>query len=143
VIYPFAGGVRVCVTIGDASAIAVVRRHVRDLGREAKLSEVAIAALATAATEIARNIVNHAGHGEVLLGMAAEGDRRGVLLVARDDGAGIPDLARAMKDGYTTGGGLGLGLSSARRLVDVFELSSSSGAGTTVLMTKWSSSAES
>ncbi len=133
----FAGAVRARIPVGNASAIAVVRRHVRELGREAGLSDAAVAALATAATEIARNIVTHAGHGEVLLGMAVDGLRRGVMIVARDDGPGIPDLAHAMKDGYTTTGGLGFGLPGARRLVDDFEVASSSGAGTTVRMTKW------
>ena len=76
--------------------------------------------------------------GEVLLELVRDGDgRRGIRVVARDEGPGIADLERALTDGYTTGGGLGLGLPGARRLVDDFEIETAPGVGTTVTLVKW------
>lgn len=93
-------------------------------------------ALATATSEVARNIFLHAKSGE-LLTVTEEDGRRTVVVVAQDDGPGIADTQRAIEDGYSTGSGLGLGLSSARRLVDQFELVSEIGRGTTVTLKKW------
>jgi serine/threonine-protein kinase RsbT len=87
---------------------------------------------------VARNIVVHAGTGEILLAVVEERGRRGILVVARDAARGIPDVELAMRDGYSTrGGGLGLGLPSARRLMDEFTLVTGVGEGTTVTMKKW------
>ena len=94
--------------------------------------------LATAISEIARNITTYAERGEVLLELVRDpGGRRGVKVIARDRGPGIADLERALTDGYTTGGGLGLGLPGARRLVDEFDVQSALGEGTTVTLVKW------
>lgn len=129
------------VAVREEIDVVVARRCVRELGRELRLADSAVESLATAVSEIARNIVVHAGAGELVLGVVRAGARRGILVVARDDGPGIADIDRAMEDGYTTSDGLGLGLASARRLVDDFDLASNpaAGAGTTVTMKQWSS----
>jgi serine/threonine-protein kinase RsbT len=93
--------------------------------------------IATAVSEIARNIVKFARRGEFALAVTTEGDRTGLRVVARDSGPGIPDVARALQDGYSTYRGLGLGLPGARRLMDEFDVVSEVGTGTTVTMTKW------
>ena len=127
------------VAIREALDVGVARRRVRALGQAVLLSDIAIEALVTAVSEIASNIVVHARRGELVVGLVRAGARRGINVVARDDGPGIPDIERAMQDGYTTANGLGLGLSSARRLVDDFELISGRGtdAGTTITMKQW------
>lgn len=93
--------------------------------------------IATAISEIARNIVVYARRGEVTVSVAQNGHRRGITVVAHDDGPGIPDIELAMRDGYSTGKSLGLGLSGARRLMDDFEIVSEVGVGTTITMSKW------
>ena len=131
-------GAAVHVSVAGDSDVAWTRQVVRELGTQEALPEPRMAALATAVSEIARNIVVHAGSGEVSFCPVADGDRRGVFVVARDDGPGIPDVARAMQDGYSTkGGGLGAGLAGAKRLVDEFEIVSAPGEGVTVTMTQW------
>jgi serine/threonine-protein kinase RsbT len=130
---------KVRVLVRDDTDVVVVRRMTRELALQEGFSETSIEALATATTEIARNIVCHAMTGEVLLGVTTQSGKRGVVVIARDDGPGISDLDRAMEDGYSSGDGLGLGLPSARRLVDEFELVSQQGNGTTITMRKWTS----
>ena len=93
--------------------------------------------IAAAISEIARNILNYAKRGEITLRLIPNGDRKGVEVIARDAGPGIPDIPRAMQDGYSTSGGLGLGLPGAKRLMDEFEVMSVVGQGTTVTMKKW------
>ena len=93
--------------------------------------------IATAISEVARNIVTYAGSGEIVLRIVQRGPRRGLLVIARDQGPGIADIARAMEDGYSTSRSLGLGLPGSRRLMDEFELASELGKGTEVTMTKW------
>jgi serine/threonine-protein kinase RsbT len=87
--------------------------------------------------EVARNIVRYAGMGEIVLSTVKQDGRGGIAIVARDDGPGIPNVERAMRDGYSTGGGLGLGLPGARRLMDEFKIVSEIGKGTTIEMKKW------
>ena len=123
--------------ITHESDVVVARAKVRDLALQAGLSEPAVAELATAVSEIARNIVVHAGDGELSIATAGDSMRRGVVVTARDRGPGIADVARAMHDGHSTGTGLGLGLPSAERLVDEFEIESTVGSGTTVTLRKW------
>ena len=93
--------------------------------------------IATAISEVARNIVVHVGRGEILLRPIEETNRFGLVVIARDEGAGIRDLEGALREEYSGRGGLGLGLSGARRLMDEFEIDSEVGRGTTVTMTKW------
>jgi serine/threonine-protein kinase RsbT len=93
--------------------------------------------VATAISEIARNIVEYAMRGEIVLALAREGENLGIVVVARDSGPGIVDVALAMQDGYSTNRSLGLGLPGARRLMDEFDVDSEPGRGTTVTMKKW------
>jgi serine/threonine-protein kinase RsbT len=129
------------MALRDESDLVVARRHVRELGERHGLPRVAIEALATAVTEIARNVLVHAGGGEISL--RGEPPRRdgtrpaAVVVHVRDHGEGIANVDAAMLDGFSTGVGLGLGLPGARRLVDVFELKSDVGRGTTVRLEKW------
>jgi serine/threonine-protein kinase RsbT len=130
-----ADGVRVPI----ASDVDVVnaRQKGREVAAEAGFSSGDQTVIAAAISEIARNILMYAKRGEVELGLVTNGDRQGVVVTARDQGPGIPDIARAMQDGYSTSGGLGLGLPGARRLMDDFEVTSDRGKGTTVTMRKW------
>jgi serine/threonine-protein kinase RsbT len=93
--------------------------------------------IATAISEVARNIVVHAGRGEIVLRPFDDADRFGLVVIARDEGAGIRDVDAALRDDYSGRGGLGLGLPGARRLMDDFDVESDADAGTTVTMTKW------
>ena len=131
------GWAEVRIPVREESDVMMARICAREFALREGLSESAAEALVIATSEIARNIVVHAGRGEVCVAAVQDGDRRGVAVVARDAGPGIPDPARALQDGYSTAGGLGLGLSSAQRLADSFELTSAAGEGTTVTITKW------
>jgi serine/threonine-protein kinase RsbT len=93
--------------------------------------------IATAISEVARNIVVHVGRGEIVLKPFEDAGRYGLVVIARDDGPGIRDVEAAVRDDYSARGGLGLGLPWARRLMDAFEIESSADSGTTVTMTKW------
>jgi serine/threonine-protein kinase RsbT len=126
------------IPIREEADVAVARQRARELARREGLRESAVEALATAISEIARNILVHAGAGEIRLGVMRDRGRSKVVVMARDDGPGIADVDLAMRDGYSSAKGLGLGLPSARRLVDEFELIASPGQGTTVIMKKWS-----
>lgn len=93
--------------------------------------------VATAISEVARNIVDHAKRGEIILATVNHGSRQGITIIARDEGPGIPDVDRAMEYGYSTRKGLGVGLPGAKWLMDEFEIDSKVGQGTTVTMKKW------
>jgi serine/threonine-protein kinase RsbT len=113
------------------------RQLVRDCAIFMGLSLVDQTKLVTAASELARNTIVHGGGGEMRLQALNDGPRRGVSAVFADTGPGIPDLELAMKDGYSTRGGLGLGLSGAKRLVNEFAIESKPGTGTTVSILRW------
>ncbi|HEY8484185.1 MAG TPA: anti-sigma regulatory factor [Longimicrobiales bacterium] len=115
----------------------MARQEGRALAERLGFTGTDLVAIATAISEIARNIIQYAGEGEVVLSEVRKEGRSGILIVARDQGPGIANLELAMQDGYSTSGGLGLGLSGARRLVDEFEIVSEPGKGTTVTMRKW------
>lgn len=117
--------------------VVTARQRGRELAAQAGFSSGDQTVIAAAISEIARNILNYAKRGEVLLSVETNGDKQGVVIVARDQGPGIPDVDRALEDGYSTSGGLGLGLPGARRLMDDFNVSSKVGQGTTVTMKKW------
>ena len=117
--------------------IVRVRQAVRAVAVQAKLSLVDQTKLVTAASELARNTLVYGGGGRLTLELVVEGRRTGVRAVFVDEGPGIADVDQALTDGYTTGGGLGLGLSGARRLVDGFTLDTEPGKGTTVDIVKW------
>ena len=126
------------IAIESDADVVTARQRARELAGDLELSSTDQTLLATAISEIARNITTYAKRGEVFLELVRdENGRRGVKVVARDQGPGIADLERALTDGYTTGGGLGLGLPGARRLVDEFDIDTGPGKGTTVTLIKW------
>jgi len=125
--------------IQSGDDVVRVRQRVRVLAAEGGLSLVDQTKVVTAASELARNALVHGGGGLARVELVRSGNgRSGVKIDFRDEGPGIPDLDLAMTDGWSTGGGLGLGLSGARRLVDEFELTSKAGGGTSVVVVKWS-----
>jgi serine/threonine-protein kinase RsbT len=126
----------VCVPIRADSDIVAARQAARELASRLGFSRTDLTLIATAVSEMARNIVRFAHSGEIVVELL-EQPRRGVQVVARDTGPGIPDVEQALLDGYSTYHGLGLGLPGARRLMDQFEVVSVVGRGTTVTMTKW------
>jgi serine/threonine-protein kinase RsbT len=130
------------IAICEEADVVMARKRARELARQEGFAEGRVGAIATAVSEVARNIVVHAGEGEILLVVTKENGRRGILIVARDDEPGIADVALAMQDGYSTVNGLGLGLSSAKRLMDEFTVVSAVGQGTTVTMKKWAHGAD-
>jgi serine/threonine-protein kinase RsbT len=125
------------VRIEREADIVAARQKGRELCAELGFSTTDRTLVATAISEVARNIVKYAQCGEVVLSRVDHAGRRGIAVVARDEGPGIADLELAMRDGYSTGNSLGLGLPGAKRLMDEFDLSSAPNAGTTVRMKKW------
>jgi serine/threonine-protein kinase RsbT len=125
------------VPIDRDGDIVTARQKARELATQVGFSGSDLTIIATAISEVARNIVVYANRGEIVLSALQRGTRRGVLVIARDQGPGIPDLERAMRDGFSTGKSLGLGLPGAKRLMDEFEITSEIGKGTTIIMRKW------
>ena len=123
--------------IDSGEQLVAVRQAVRAKAEELRFSLVDQTRIITAASELARNTLQHGGGGSVAIEIVENGIRRGLRLTFKDQGPGIPDLELAMKDGYTTGGGLGLGLSGSKRLVNEFQILSKVGEGTEVTVTKW------
>jgi len=130
-------GCDVWVPINSEVDVIVARQKGRLLASQLNFSTADLALIATSISELAQNIISYAGHGEISLWAVHEKASSGVVIVARDEGPGIEDLARAVRDGYSTSGGLGLGLSGVRRLMDEFDIESLPGAGTTVRVVKW------
>ncbi|GET36300.1 anti-sigma regulatory factor [Microseira wollei] len=128
---------REIVEIRSSSDVVVVRQKVRSLAVELKFSLVDQTKIVTAASELARNTVDYGKGGTVTLEVLNVGTRKGLRLTFEDNGPGIPDIDLALKDGYTTGSGLGLGLSGAKRLMHEFEIASEVGKGTRVTITRW------
>ena len=126
------------VAIRTDADVVTARQEARAMGAELGFSSTDLTLLATAISEVARNITTYAGEGEVALRVLNHGGRQGIEVIASDEGPGIADVELAMQDGYTTGTGLGLGLPGTRRLVDEFELRTEPGAGTRVRLVKWS-----
>lgn len=124
------------VVASDADVVKV-RQAVRDLAVRIKLSIVDQTKLVTATSELARNTLVYGGGGEVTAGIVERGGRTGVELLFSDDGPGIPDLELALTDGWTSGNGMGLGLSGTKRLVDEFTIDTAPGQGTRVRILKW------
>ena len=117
--------------------IVAARMRGRAMALEIGFPSTIATIVATVISELARNILQYTKGGEIQIAPLERGDRRGLVIVARDHGPGIADMARAMEDGYSTSGRLGLGLPGVRRLMDEFELSSSVDHGTTVVVKKW------
>jgi serine/threonine-protein kinase RsbT len=126
------------VAIRTDADVVTARQEARAMGAGLGFSGTDLTLLATAISEIARNITTYAGEGEVALRVLDDGGRQGIEVVATDDGPGNDVVELAMQDGFTTGNGLGLGLPGTRRLVDEFELRTQPGSGTLVRLVKWS-----
>ena len=125
------------VAIRTDADVVTARQEARAMGSALGFSSTDLTLLATAISEVARNITTYAGEGEVELRVVNTTGRAGIEVVARDEGPGIADVELAMQDGYTTGNGLGLGLPGTRRLVDEFELRTATGEGTRIRLVKW------
>jgi serine/threonine-protein kinase RsbT len=125
------------VAIRTDADVVTARQEARTMGAGLGFSSTDLTLLATAISEIARNITTYAGEGEVALRVLNDGGREGIEVVATDNGPGIADVEQAMQDGFTTGNGLGLGLPGTRRLVDEFDIDTQPGAGTRVRLVKW------
>jgi serine/threonine-protein kinase RsbT len=117
--------------------VVVVRQRARTLAAGQGLSLVDQSKVVSAASELARNTLEHGKGGEAVLETLENGTRRGVRLTFVDEGPGIPDITAALKDGFTTGTGMGLGLPGARRLMNEFSIDSTPGKGTTVVVIRW------
>ena len=126
-----------CIAIRADVDIITARQRGRTLAAELGFQKTDLALIATAISELARNILTYAGEGEIELAHDDRKGRRAIVVVARDRGPGIADVALALQDGYSTSGSLGIGLPGVRRLMDEFELTSAEGSGTTVKATKW------
>jgi serine/threonine-protein kinase RsbT len=127
----------VAIAIASATDIVTARQRGRELAARLGFSASDQTVVATAISELARNILEYARTGQVEVGVAQRGSRIGVVVVALDAGPGIADVSRAMQDGYSTGKGLGLGLPGVRRLMDEFVMVSAPGKGTCVTVRKW------
>jgi serine/threonine-protein kinase RsbT len=117
--------------------IVLARQTVRKAALQLGFSLVDQTKIVTAASELARNAVVYGGGGRLELEIVAENGRQGLRLTISDEGKGIEDLTLAMKDGWTTGTGLGMGLPGTKRLVNEFRITSQPGVGTTVIVTRW------
>lgn len=125
------------LAIEDQADVVLVRHQVRNIAATLGFGIIDQTKLVTAASELARNTLIHGGGGSVRIQALNGGSRIGLRLTFEDHGPGIPDINLALKDGYTTGTGLGLGLGGARRLVNDFEIASAVGKGTRVTLTRW------
>lgn len=128
---------RVTLPLRTDEDVVGLRKQVRERAVGIALSLVDQTKLVTAASELARNTIKYGGGGQVHLDALSDGMRQGVGLIFVDGGPGIVDLDAALRDGYTTGGGLGLGLGGSKRLVDEFEIDTRTGEGTAVCIVKW------
>lgn len=117
--------------------IVTARQRGRELADQLGFSPLQQTLVATAISELARNILLYAGAGDVLLATTEDGDRQGLVVQAHDEGPGIPNVERAMQSGYSTSGGLGLGLAGVKKLMDELQITSELGKGTTVIAKKW------
>jgi serine/threonine-protein kinase RsbT len=127
----------ICIPVLSDADMVPARAEGRALADRMGFSRTDATLIATAISEVGRNILIHAGRGEIILSPLQDNGRSGVEVVARDEGPGIIDTEAALRDGYGSRGGLGLGLPGARRLMDDFDIVSRLGEGTTVTMKKW------
>ena len=123
--------------VASSEDVVRVRQRVREAAVSLGFSIVDQTKIVTAASELARNTYTYAGGGRFRLDVLSNGRRNGLRLVFEDDGPGIPDIEKALRDGFTTGNGLGMGLGGARRLVNEFEIDSRPGEGTRVTAVRW------
>lgn len=127
----------IVVEVDDPDDIVAARQAGHELARDLGFSLTDVTMIATAISEVARNITSYAGCGEIRVAVQNREGRRALVVRAQDDGPGIADIERALEDGFSTGSGLGLGLPGARRLMDRLVVESTPGCGTVVEMWKW------
>lgn len=127
----------ICVSVRSETDVVIARQHGRELAAALGFNAIDQVAIATAISELARNIFDYAKIGEVMLQQIDQDGRRGLVVIARDEGPGIKNIERVLQGGYSTSGGLGLGISGTKRLMDDFEIASEVGKGTTVTAKKW------
>lgn len=123
--------------VRTATDLVQARQRTRALSGELGFSLVDQTKIVTAASELARNMMDYGKGGEITFELLQDGGRKGLRIVFQDQGPGIPDIEQALRDGFTTGNGMGLGLGGARRLVNDFEIQSAVGAGTRIAITRW------
>ncbi len=133
----FEKGKKIRVPVSSDSDLVTARREGRIMAEQAGFTAVEATLVATAISELARNIVNYARSGEIQLDLIDDGGRTGIAVVACDRGPGIADIKLAIQPGYSTSGSLGLGLPGVRRIMDEFSISSELGHGTTITVVKW------
>ena len=126
-----------CIPIQADGDIVGARQNGRGLAAQLGFSPSDLTLIATAISELARNILLYAKRGEIILKLVEQGETRGIIVTAHDKGPGIPDISRALEAGFSTSRSLGLGLPGVRRLMDEFEIVSNGGLGTTVTVKKW------
>lgn len=125
------------VDVCSDADVCTVRQKGREIARDLGFSATDLALIATAISELARNIIRYAGHGEVKLTVERNGSFSGLVVIASDDGPGNPDVTNVLRDGYSTSGSFGLGLSGVRHLMDDFQIDASVDKGTVVTAKKW------
>jgi serine/threonine-protein kinase RsbT len=125
------------IPIAAEADVVHVRQHVRAKAAELRFGLVDQTKMVTAASELARNALIYGGGGRAEIAVLSSGTKRGLRVVFIDEGPGISNVAEAMRDGFTTGNGLGLGLGGAKRLVNEFEIESAAGRGTRIAITRW------
>jgi len=125
------------IPIGTIADIVTARQHGRELALQSGFPSAEATLVATVISELARNIVLYAKSGEIVLDCANGSNGKGIIIISKDQGPGISDVERALAGGYSTSGGLGLGLSGVRRIVDDFSIDTAAGSGTTVVATIW------
>jgi len=126
-----------CVPVASDDDLVAARREGRLLAEQLGFSTSEATLVATAISELARNIVSYARRGEIQVSLVHNGNKRGINIIARDEGPGILDINLAMREGYSTSGGFGIGLPGVRRIMDEYDIASDVGRGTTITITKW------
>ena len=129
--------VELSIPILTDADIVRARQQGREVASQLTFTPSDLTVIASAISELARNIFSYAGHGEIVVGLVERNGRRGVRIIARDEGPGIRDVDLALQDGYSTSGSLGLGLPGVRRLVDEFEIRTELDVGTEITLRKW------
>ena len=130
-------GEETMIRVKSDADIVAARSRGRSLAQKLGFTGTDLVLIATTLSELARNLIEHAGEGVIVLGEARNSERQAIVIVARDEGPGIPNLELAMQDGYSTKRSLGLGLPGVKRMMDEFEISSTVGQGTTIVAKKW------
>jgi len=130
-------GIEIRITIETVEDIVIARQEGRALANSLGFSATDATLIATAISELARNIVLYAKTGEIMLSTTVQGERTGLVIIGKDNGPGIANLVHAMMNGYSTSGGLGLGLPGVKKIMDSFDISSEQGQGTVVTTIMW------